>query len=169
MWSVQPGVSNRYLLSHRLRNTSIYEKILRIWYKIVDFFVHYIPDSWQTAIWYPTLGPLYLARRKLIIRQQEESGSKHILEKDKEKGYRMLYFLGTLPEYERKGIGSALLKEGLQEAEEDGVSVYLGATPAGRPLYERNGFRVISLEMKGEQGVCTWEDALMRWESFDNR
>lgn len=102
------------------------------------------------------------------MRQQEASGSKLIAEEDKENGYRMLYFLGTLPEYERKGIGTLLLKEGLKEAEQDGVSVYLGATPSGRPLYERNGFTVISLEKKGESGVCTWEEAVMRWRHLED-
>ena len=75
----------------------------------------------------------------------------------------MLYFLGVLPEYERRGIGGQLLKPGLEQAQEDGVSVYLGATPAGKPLYDRNGFEVVSLETKGEPGVCTWTEAVMKW------
>jgi GNAT superfamily N-acetyltransferase len=83
---------------------------------------------------------------------------------DIEQGYRLLIFLATSPEFERKGIGSKLLKQGLQEAEEDAVPVYLGATPAGRPLYERNGFELMGTDSKGEPGVCTWEEAVMRWQ-----
>lgn len=103
------------------------------------------------------------------MRQQEEAGPKIIAEEDKDRGLRMLYFLGVLPQYERRGIGSKLLKAHLEEAQEDGVSVYLGATPAGKPLYDRHGFEVVSLETKGEEGVCTWPEAVMKWRAFSSK
>lgn len=97
------------------------------------------------------------------MQQQEEAGPRYIAKEDKERGFKMLYYLTVLPEYERKGIGSKLLRKGCEEAQEDDVPVYLGATPAGKPLYEWNGFQVLGLETKGELGVCTWTEALMKW------
>lgn len=88
-------------------------------------------------------------------------------EQDKEKGYTILVMLSTLPQYERKGIASKLLKPGLAEASEDGVSVYLGATPAGKPLYDRNGFKVVGVDRKGEPGICEWDETVMRWRRGD--
>lgn len=163
LWSVVLGTKNRHLLSHRLRPRPIHEVFWSVWYKLVDYITFYIPDSLQTLIWYPNLGPNYLARAKLQQQQREGTAKKRMSEDDKEQGYRILVMLSTLPEYERKGIGSKLLKPGLEEARNDGVSVYLGATPAGKPLYDRNGFKVVGVEKKGEPGVCEWDEIVMKW------
>lgn len=45
-------------------------------------------------------------------------------------------------EYQRLGIGSALLQAAIQAVEGYGA-VCLDATPAGRPLYEKHGFRAL--------------------------
>jgi len=48
----------------------------------------------------------------------------------------------TKPEWRRKGIGLALLEKLFEEIKKKGIqSVVLHATPAGRPLYEKYGFR----------------------------
>lgn len=48
----------------------------------------------------------------------------------------------TKPEWRRKGIGSALLEELIEEIKKKGIqSVVLHTTPYGRPLYEKYGFR----------------------------
>lgn len=163
LWAIRPGTSQQDLLSHRLRHLTLSERLWRTWYKIVDFLVSYIPDSWQTAIWYPNLGPKYLARAKLQQQQREGTARRLMYDEDKEKGYMILVMLSTLPQYERKGIASKLLKPGLEEASEDGVSIYLGATPAGKPLYDRNGFKVTGVDRKGEPGICEWDETVMRW------
>lgn len=50
-----------------------------------------------------------------------------------------LDMLGTRPDYHRKGLGSMLLKWGLEKADRDRLEVYISASPQGRPLYERYG------------------------------
>jgi ribosomal protein S18 acetylase RimI-like enzyme len=155
--------SKRLDLSHRIRHISLYERYLRLWYRIVDYCISWIPESIQTWLWFPTLGPRYLQRRKLLIAQQNETGENHLRKEDK--GMMLLYFLGTLPEYERKGIGSTLLKGTLARAEEDGTAVYLGATKAGKPLYDRNGFEIIVQEQKGDPEDVSWIETIMRWSS----
>lgn len=48
----------------------------------------------------------------------------------------------TKPKWRRKGIGSALLEKLIEEIKKKAIySVVLHATPSGRPLYEKYGFR----------------------------
>lgn len=53
----------------------------------------------------------------------------------------------VLPEYQSRGIGKALLEEGLRKADEVGVACYLEATKEGKRMYEKFGFEV---EGRGE-------------------
>jgi GNAT superfamily N-acetyltransferase len=57
-----------------------------------------------------------------------------------------LDMLGTHPDYHGRGMGSQLLKWGLEKADRDGLEAYLSASPAGRPLYEKNGFELVDSE-----------------------
>jgi ribosomal protein S18 acetylase RimI-like enzyme len=67
--------------------------------------------------------------------------------------------LGTLPEHEGRGAGSALTAWPFQNADRDGISVRCGTNGQGRArkLYERLGFSIvdeltIDLETYGGQG-----------------
>lgn len=51
--------------------------------------------------------------------------------------------LGVQDSYQGRGLGSKLLKWGLTRADAEGLEVYLSASPAGKPLYEKNGFREV--------------------------
>ena len=48
--------------------------------------------------------------------------------------------LGVDPEFGGQGIASDLLQHVLGVAEEAGLPLYLEATPAGTPVYRKNGF-----------------------------
>jgi GNAT superfamily N-acetyltransferase len=53
--------------------------------------------------------------------------------------------MATLPEYQRKGMGRALLTQVIADYRHRGVErFYLGATEAGRPLYASLGFELIA-------------------------
>ncbi|PLN84930.1 acyl-CoA N-acyltransferase [Aspergillus taichungensis] len=54
-----------------------------------------------------------------------------------------LQFLYTHPEYQRRGIGSALLRKFLEETKGTGLMLYLQATADGRPVYEKIGFEAV--------------------------
>ncbi|KAF3019884.1 hypothetical protein E8E15_001008 [Penicillium rubens] len=60
-----------------------------------------------------------------------------------ERPHYYLDMLGVHDSYQGKGLGSKLLKWGLTRADAEGLEVYLSASPAGKPLYEKNGFRVV--------------------------
>ena len=48
--------------------------------------------------------------------------------------------LTIVPEVQRRGIGSALLREGLKEVDRRGVSAFIEASPAGLGLYKKFGW-----------------------------
>lgn len=49
--------------------------------------------------------------------------------------------IATLPEYQGRGYASALLKAGLEKIDAEGRKAFLEATPQGRPLYLKFGWR----------------------------
>ncbi|WP_433008122.1 GNAT family N-acetyltransferase [Kribbella sp. CA-294648] len=57
-------------------------------------------------------------------------------------GVAGVYFVMTVPEARRRGIGAALTSAALREARDSGSQyAVLGSSPAGRSVYERLGFR----------------------------
>ncbi|EMD62189.1 hypothetical protein GGP41_002353 [Bipolaris sorokiniana] len=71
-----------------------------------------------------------------------------------------LQILVTDPDHHRRGAGSMLLKWGLGKADELGLPGFLEASPMGKPLYERMGFRtqetaVFDLTKYGAEGEDT--------------
>jgi GNAT superfamily N-acetyltransferase len=56
-----------------------------------------------------------------------------------------IWGMGTRPEAQGRRIGKALLSRVMVEHRDRGATAFfLGATPAGRPLYERLGYREIA-------------------------
>jgi GNAT superfamily N-acetyltransferase len=70
------------------------------------------------------------------------------------------YYLGPLgvePEWQGKGVGSALLRPMLERCDREGVPAYLEAsTPRNRALYLRNGFEVIEEVTLPRGGPPSW-------------
>ena len=55
--------------------------------------------------------------------------------------FYFLQFIGVEPSSQGRGIGSALLRDGLDRCDRDGSAAYLEATsPNNKRLYERHGF-----------------------------
>ena len=47
------------------------------------------------------------------------------------------------PQYQRKGLGSLLISEGLTLADRDGARTYIEASPNGLQLYMKHGWGLI--------------------------
>jgi GNAT superfamily N-acetyltransferase len=60
--------------------------------------------------------------------------------RDLNQPYLFMGLLTVAPEMQRRGIGSALLREGLKEADRRGMQAFIGATPAGLDLYKKFGW-----------------------------
>ena len=60
-----------------------------------------------------------------------------------------VYNVYTLPNYRRQGLATKLLQEVIAEARNLGVGeLYLNATEAGRPVYEKLDFKMLENEMR---------------------
>ncbi|KAJ5113186.1 hypothetical protein N7456_001720 [Penicillium angulare] len=68
----------------------------------------------------------------------EEGRKRHATERD-----MMLDLLATLPSYQGRGVGSAILRWGCEKADALQVRIYLEATPEGCPLYVKHGWKVV--------------------------
>jgi ribosomal protein S18 acetylase RimI-like enzyme len=56
-----------------------------------------------------------------------------------------IWAMGTSPEAQGKGAGKALLSQVMAEHHDRGAEAFfLGATPSGKPLYERLGYRTVA-------------------------
>jgi GNAT superfamily N-acetyltransferase len=78
-----------------------------------------------------------------------------------------LNMIRVLPSYQGKGVGSMLLRWGLQKASQSGKRVFLQASPESRDLFLRNGFEVegevrMTLGEYGEVGV--YIQSVMVWD-----
>lgn len=67
----------------------------------------------------------------------------------------VLEMLGVDQDYQRRGIGDALISWGLRKADQDKLESYLDASMLGLPFYERRGFqfgKLIELPKRPEYG-----------------
>jgi ribosomal protein S18 acetylase RimI-like enzyme len=68
-----------------------------------------------------------------------------------------LQFIGCRHDEQGRGIGSALLEEGLRICDERGMPAYLECSnPRNVPLYRRYGFEVRANEAVGKHGPMAW-------------
>lgn len=76
----------------------------------------------------------------------------------------VLDLLGTLPEYQGRGIGSAMLKWGMEKADAWQTRIFLEATPEGVSLYIKNGWKPleeVTLDYRPFGGVGSESFVLM--------
>lgn len=73
----------------------------------------------------------------------------------------VINYLAVHPDYQRKGLGSRLLRIGLDAADRDNAEAFLIATAKGAPLYSKMGFREVDrLEVNtksyGGEGIVSY-------------
>ncbi|KAF4770145.1 hypothetical protein N7455_006246 [Penicillium solitum] len=59
------------------------------------------------------------------------------------KSYITLEYLAVHPDNQRKGVGRALVKSGVDQADKMGLDIFVHALAEGAELYKRMGFRLI--------------------------
>jgi ribosomal protein S18 acetylase RimI-like enzyme len=70
--------------------------------------------------------------------------------------HHYLFLLGTRPEWQCQGIGSALMRTVLERCDRDAMPAYLEATSQGnKSMYLRHGFKVVG-EIKLPDGPSMW-------------
>ena len=69
-------------------------------------------------------------------------------------GYWLLGLLGVDPKCQRRGIGQRIVQRGLDVAAQENVPVTLKASPVGRGLYQKMGFKTIQTEGVVEEAAA---------------
>ena len=83
--------------------------------------------------------------------------------------YYVLDTLVTLPQHERRGAGSMLVRWGCEKTDEAGVEAYVEASLMGAPMYARHGFEAvkeIELDLRnygGDEVMRFIVSILTRW------
>ncbi|KAL8939341.1 MAG: hypothetical protein Q9216_003405 [Gyalolechia sp. 2 TL-2023] len=72
--------------------------------------------------------------------EQLDTKRKHYTDDD---ATYFLHILIVSPEYQRRGLGTMLMREALAAADRDGAKAYVEASPKGLALYQRLGWRVV--------------------------
>ena len=121
------------------------------------------PGRWRTTIaqGLRLAGPIIRGSRGRALRGMSALSA---VEKahPKEPAHWYLAVLGTDPDHQGKGIGSALLRPVLDTCDADGVGAYLESSKESNiPFYERHGFTVVR-ELKLAKGAPSvwpmWRD-----------
>ncbi|ROW07983.1 hypothetical protein VMCG_03596 [Cytospora schulzeri] len=126
--------------------------------------------AWATWYRYPAMTEEELARGpeplEWPLPQWYLPLMKYRYEVMKGRPHYLLGMIVTAPEYRRRGAASLLVQWGIDKADEDGVEIYLEASEAGRPMYEKFGLhtlKVMDFDMAqlGYEGIdthiCMWK------------
>ena len=102
--------------------------------------------------WLPPLGvrlatlPGYLSCYQLSMLRAISVESVMIAEHPRDEPHWYLQGIGTEPNLQGKGVGTALLRSQLARVDEEGFAAYLeSSNPANVPLYEHFGFEVTGI------------------------
>ena len=94
----------------------------------------------------------YLPERVKKFRDTQEEVMERLLGPVKKDETWYLKILIVHPEFQRRGVGTALLDWGLAHARGRGENVYLEASDRGEPLYLKKGFKELGHLVVGEEG-----------------
>jgi GNAT superfamily N-acetyltransferase len=148
--------------SHLLRDASDRTRRLRLFFEtelkgvalthglvwttdeVVGAAVWMPPDTWRVPVTAtiretPPMVRVFGRHLPLALRSRLRMEGRH----PRKPSHWYLVFMGVVPEWQGRGLGTALMLPGLQALDADGVPAYLeSSTPRSRALYGRNGFAV---------------------------
>jgi GNAT superfamily N-acetyltransferase len=112
--------------------------------EVVGAAVWMPPDAWRVPVTAtlreaPPMVRVFGRHLPLALRSRLRMEGRH----PRKPPHWYLVFMGVVPEWQGRGLGTALMLPGLQALDTAGMPAYLEAsTPRSRALYARNGFAV---------------------------
>ncbi|KAJ5771757.1 Acyl-CoA N-acyltransferase [Penicillium odoratum] len=88
----------------------------------------------ETVIWDPNGDADELGDRVTALKKEVTPQTPHI----------SLEYLAVHPDNQRKGVGAALVKSGMDQADKLGLNIFVHALKAGVELYKHMGFRLLA-------------------------
>lgn len=164
VWYVGIVGQNPHRLEHCIRKVSLRERIVQMYLATKMAIRSWLP-KWLTE-WIGRVSKneqMITQKTQCVAAQREEAKARWLPVAEKGGDYLVLNWMAVLPEYRRKGIGRALVQQGLDIAKQNGVAIYFNASPAGRHLYDRLGGEILEEYQVGDQEINTWKETIMRF------
>lgn len=162
VWVMHLGSKKPHSLGRYIRTLSWRERLLRLHIASTSLIRKYLPKSLEQWVWKVSKAEQMIKEKERgIMESRREVCKRHWPGPTAEEDHLMLNVLTILPEYERKGIGRALMQQGLDMANKTGTAIYLAASPAGRGFYERVGFQGLEEFEVGDPEIITWTETIM--------
>jgi GNAT superfamily N-acetyltransferase len=117
------------------------------------------PDAWRvpvtaTARELPPMVRVFGRRLLVALRSRLRMEGRH----PRKPPHWYLAFMGVAPEWQGKGLGTALMRPALEVLDAAGTPAYLeSSTPRSRALYQRNGFAVTGEFNLPADGPPLWQ------------
>ena len=130
-FQLRPATGGDYDFLYALQRVTYREYVIQTW-GVWD-------EAWQQDYFHAHFDP---AREQIIVVDRQDAGAISV---DRRPGELFLANIQILPAYQNGGLGTALIRQLLAEAQRRGVPMVLQVlrvNPARR-LYERLGFRVV--------------------------
>ncbi|KAI4102254.1 MAG: hypothetical protein L6R37_004504 [Teloschistes peruensis] len=126
------------------------------------------PEGTNVALYEQFFGELDNLRKKNCDEYKDycKPPSRHRFAMAPANCYTVLHLLIIDPAYQRKGLGTMLIRESLAAADRDNARAYVEASPKGLGLYKKYGWKecdeiVVDMRHHGGTRVCS-EMCLMR-------
>lgn len=146
------------------RTLSLIESIIGKLYTFRQWILSKLPRWLYNFIYVRILGEEYRKRWSKAGHNNSIFFASHISPKAKEEGYWFLNYLFVNPKYQRKGIGAALLKDGLvNKVDKSGLEAYTAASLVGKGLYARFGFESLVEKTEGDERSGPVVTEIMRY------
>jgi GNAT superfamily N-acetyltransferase len=117
--------------------------------------IWFAPDQWRTG-GMELLGQIPMLFRMGLETPRALNVLNQVEKVHPKEPHWYLAVLGTDPQYQGKGVGSALMAPVLSQCDEEGVPAYLESSKERNlPFYERHGFKVTT-ELKLKNGPSLW-------------
>ena len=84
-------------------------------------------------------------------------------------GHLWLNFIGTHPQYQRRGVGRRLISWGVNRANTEGIPIALIASPHGVRLYESVGFQDVGLCVLDFDGTRIADPTMVRLPDMERK
>ena len=127
--------------------------------EVVGAAVWMPPDAWRVPVTAtvreaPPMVRVFGRHLPLALRARLRMEGKH----PRKPPHWYLVFMGVVPEWQGRGLGTALMLPGLQALDAASMPAYLEAsTPRSRALYARNGFAVTGEFKLPSGGPPLWQ------------
>lgn len=167
VWQLELGASDPHPLKKYVRALKLNEQVFGRLLHLASSVEPCLPSMFQLSSSIPLVRDQETTRRYHNVQcRRMLAYEKWFPRSDERSDYMVLSSLCVLPEHQRKGVGSALLKAGCGIAEHSEVPIYVISSQAGKQLYLRHGFEVLE-EYSMHDGVHELEDeAVMRFKKL---